>query len=354
MVRYDYLCEKERKQQSMKEIAPEISVIVPIYKVERYLREALDSMIGQTYRDWECILVDDGSPDSSGAICDEYAARDERFVVVHKENGGVSSARNAGLRHARGRYIGFVDPDDWAEPNYLERLHSLITEYDADVAQCGYRRCFTGFTHEKPIVKKLEVLDHKQAAVALLSKNRIPSLLWSKLYRREIINQEFPEGKTYEDAYTMPHWFEKVNKAVLSPEILYNYRTRKGSITKIGVAHHYYDFITACHKLAERVNAMVPELFDEEAKNAYEYKIYVEGAKTISRKERDNDLRKQVMKKISDEIKLLDLPSPRALSSKIRKRGMLLASNPSKFERRMRFVNLFDFHARFRSRHLYD
>lgn len=119
--------------------SPKISIIVPVYKVEQYLRRCLDSIVAQTFTDWECILIDDGSPDNSGVICDEYVAKDNRFHVIHKENKGVSAARNAGLDAARGEWIGFVDSDDWIEPKtYETALNSVVCE-NADVICFGVR-----------------------------------------------------------------------------------------------------------------------------------------------------------------------------------------------------------------------
>ena len=115
--------------------APRVSIIVPVYNVEAYLRRCLNSILAQTIPDWECICVDDGSPDGCGAILDEYAAKDVRFVVIHKENGGVSAARNAGLDAARGEYIGFVDPDDWIEPNTYELALGAAERTGADIVQ---------------------------------------------------------------------------------------------------------------------------------------------------------------------------------------------------------------------------
>ena len=114
---------------------PEISIIIPVYKAEKYLRRCLDSVLSQTLSNWECILVDDGSPDQSGAICDEYAAKDSRFRVIHKPNGGVSSARNEGLDTAKGEFICFIDSDDWVGPKYLEHLHFLKTQH---LLKCGF------------------------------------------------------------------------------------------------------------------------------------------------------------------------------------------------------------------------
>lgn len=120
----------------MKEL---ISIIVPVYNVEQYLDDCLISIINQTYKNLEIILIDDGSTDKSGKICDEYAKKDSRIIVIHKENGGVSSARNAGLRIAKGAYIGFVDPDDWIAEDMYEVLYSNAKKYDADVSVCKYK-----------------------------------------------------------------------------------------------------------------------------------------------------------------------------------------------------------------------
>ena len=113
-----------------------ISVIIPVYNAERYIRFALDSLVGQTFKDWEAVVIDDGSNDGSAAICDEYAARDDRFRVIHTENKGVSEARNLGIELAKGDYIGFLDSDDWLGENTYELLYDGILKYDADIASC--------------------------------------------------------------------------------------------------------------------------------------------------------------------------------------------------------------------------
>lgn len=117
---------------------PKISVIVPVYKVEKYLRRCLDSILAQTYADWECLLIDDGSPDNSGAICDEYARRDERFRVFHVKNGGVSRARNIGLDNMTGEWVTFIDSDDWIDPDNLETSMSAIVRDNLDILQYSY------------------------------------------------------------------------------------------------------------------------------------------------------------------------------------------------------------------------
>ena len=147
----------------------QISVVVPVYKVEPYLRKCLDSIVNQTYRDLEIILIDDGSPDNCGRICDEYAERDARIRVVHQENSGLSAARNAGLKLVSGSYIGFVDSDDWIEPDMYSYLLGNALEYQADIAVCSRteqhmdRTVFRGFPG-------LEVLE-RESALEYLLKN---------------------------------------------------------------------------------------------------------------------------------------------------------------------------------------
>lgn len=117
---------------------PKISIIVPVYKAEPYLHRCVDSILAQTFTEWELILVDDGSPDQSGKICDEYAKKDQRVKVIHKVNGGVSSARQKGLDEARGEYTIHADPDDWAEPNMLEELYNEASKKEADMVMCDF------------------------------------------------------------------------------------------------------------------------------------------------------------------------------------------------------------------------
>lgn len=170
-----------------------ISIIVPVYRVEQYLVKCVESLLGQTYRETEIILVDDGSPDQCGAICDGYAARDSRIRVIHQPNGGVSSARNAGLAAASGEYIGFVDPDDWVQPDMYERMLEEMTARQADLVICGYQ-----YHHEDGSVdetrlypeRDTEVIDRKE----LLKRfgdmpPTVRHVTWNKLFRRSLLRE---------------------------------------------------------------------------------------------------------------------------------------------------------------------
>lgn len=207
-----------------------ISVIVPIYNVEPYLRRCLDSLVGQTHQNLEIILVDDGSPDGCGAICDEYAAKDERIIVIHKANGGVSSARNAGLEQATGDWIGWVDPDDWIQADMFEYLLKNAKKYNADIAVCGLCKVYSDH-QERFAVEEVTQLDNVQGMETLLENDLLQSYCCDKLWRRELWQGiVFPLGKTFEDMCMVPLAFQRARKTVLLPEAKYFYRQHHESI----------------------------------------------------------------------------------------------------------------------------
>jgi glycosyltransferase involved in cell wall biosynthesis len=211
-----------------------ISVIVPVYRVEKYIRLCVESILGQTYPDFELILVDDGSPDSCGAICDEYAAKDTRVRVIHKENGGLSDARNAGLDIARGEYITFVDSDDYIAPNMLELLLNKLERYGADISVCGYRMVFedSSETDELPEEDKDFCMTGPEALKPLLEgAPHMPVASWGKLYRAELFADiRFPVGRLHEDTFTTYRLVYKCGKVVCSGLRLYFYLQRVDSI----------------------------------------------------------------------------------------------------------------------------
>lgn len=241
-------------------MGPKISVIVPIYKVEPYLRKCLDSIQGQTYRNLEIILVDDGSPDGCGAICDEYAARDTRFTVIHKANGGLSSARNAGLDVATGDWIGGVDGDDWIESDMFEYLLAGVLEHGGDIAVCGW---YEDVGDEFKRCGPNEVLrfDWEQGLREILSDGTLRSFFWNKLYRRELWQDiRFPLGRTYEDVAVMYRLYEKAQSSVYLPEPKYHYVSRMDSITKVGTLKSGFDCFAANKERYEDLYKRRPQL----------------------------------------------------------------------------------------------
>lgn len=220
-----------------------ISIIVPVYKVAPYLRQCVDSIIGQTYRDLEILLIDDGSPDECGEICEEYKRQDKRIIVYHTMNNGLSAARNVGLKAATGEYLGFIDSDDWIEPDMYESLMNRLEETGADISTCGF--WFETVSHHKMIQFDETVFDGTDALRALLYAN-ISSCTWNKLYRREVFwDVLFPEGKNYEDIAVMHRVLNNAGRIATIGERKYHYRTHSGSITKTNTAENILDFADA-------------------------------------------------------------------------------------------------------------
>lgn len=211
-----------------------ISVIIPIYNVEEYLRRCLDSVLGQTYQNLEIILVDDGSPDGCPAICDEYAARDPRIRVIHKPNGGLSDARNAGLDIAAGQWIGFVDSDDYLSTEMYEKLMEAMARTGSDMAVCNY--CFTDGEKTALASSGVEeelVFERDDAIRLLLEDGKFQNYVWNKLYRAEYWRDiRFPVGKAFEDIDTTWRLVDRARRVVLTPFVGYYYLVRKTGIVQ--------------------------------------------------------------------------------------------------------------------------
>lgn len=207
-----------------------ISVIVPVYKVEAYLEECIASIVSQTHRNLEIILVDDGSPDNCGAICDYWAEKDSRIQVIHKENGGLSDARNAGIAAARGDYIAFVDSDDWILPDMCEKLLTALIRENADISACNIRTCYP--TRQSTYGCKAYTVGNSEKILSMLYQDTMyPVSAWNKLYRRSLwADIRFPKGKICEDAFTTYLLVDKAGTIVQIPDALYCYRIRENSI----------------------------------------------------------------------------------------------------------------------------
>lgn len=224
----------------MNKTQPLISIIIPVYKTEPYLRKCLDSVAGQTYKNLEIIIVDDGSPDDCGAICDEYAVRDKRITVIHQENGGISAARNSGMDIATGAYFGFVDSDDWCEPDMYEYLMGGIEAYGADICCCDYTQHGgrANLFYHSP---DTEVLSQNEALLLLLEDKLMQNHVWNKLFEARLFESiSFPVGFTFEDVAVSYRLFERATRVVRLTDAKYNYLIRPGSITEtIGIKDYY-------------------------------------------------------------------------------------------------------------------
>ena len=231
---------------------PKISVIIPVYKVEQYLRQCLDSIVNQTYQNLEIILVDDGSPDNCPVICDDYSKKDKRVITIHKENGGLSSARNAGIERATGKYIMFVDSDDWIDENTCQITLDIAEDSSADVVMWPYIREFSGYSKEKMIFeweyKLFEEMEVKSKLYRrmlgllggeLASPENADAIVtaWAKLYRADVVNDvRFIDTKLIgtEDALFNLYVFKSVRKAVYINQYLYHYNPLAGCFLRHG------------------------------------------------------------------------------------------------------------------------
>jgi len=249
-----------------------ISVIIPVYNTEKYLKRCIESIINQTYENIQIILIDDGSTDGSGAICDEFSENNHRIVVCHTENKGQGAARNYGIKVAAGKYIGFVDSDDYIEKDMYEVLYNNLIRYNADISTCGYwtvkaedlDKAVFSDKHEN-----IQVLNAEEAISLTLNGDKYyPVLPVVKLYKAEIfLNVAFPEKMIYEDHYIIIEILEQCRRIVVTSKKEYYYIFRKNSTTHTFTKKNL-DAIAACRHLYKMVIKKYPNL-----KESAEYKL---------------------------------------------------------------------------------
>lgn len=243
-----------------------ISVIIPVYNVENYLMRCLESVISQSFKDFEIILVDDGSTDSSGQVCDRVSHSDSRIKVIHKRNGGLSSARNTGLDIANGEYVTFIDSDDWILSDAFEYLLSVIEKTQSDVVSADYAFTEGDVVYANSDYKEIviegtdNILKFYLEQDILHKKNDFP--VWIKLYRKDLFNDiRFPNGKIYEDTITNYKILSKCKRYVKSTRIIYAYYQRPQSITKSRLTIKNFDLIDVSKEML-KLSVNNPELKD--------------------------------------------------------------------------------------------
>ena len=209
-----------------------ISVIVPVYNVEAYFDRCMESLVGQTYEEFEIIVIDDGSTDGSGLLCDKWAEKDKRVKVFHQENRGLSAVRNRGLELAGGEYILWVDSDDYVEKNYLEKLSEAYTSTGADMVMCSFYTDIDGVVeHTGEKLFRAEEMN-RQTFLERLYVQGMYSVVWNKILPKEAYEEiKFPVGRVFEDSSVMLQLTKRCNKIVVIEEPLYFYRRHKASIT---------------------------------------------------------------------------------------------------------------------------
>lgn len=251
---------EEKKMES----DPQISIIVPVYNVSAYLPECINSIIKQKFTNVEIILVDDGSTDSSGEICDDFKKKDSRINVIHKKNGGLSSARNAGIQSARGKYIGFVDGDDWISSDMYGELYRIAESTQAQMVCC---RCLevTGDSSNKECCGSSSVTVLESGNVLKkLFRRKIKESVYDKLFLRELFKEiRFPEGEINEDTPVLVKLIMKSRQTALLDRYLYYYRIREGSITKSGYSERFRIVDKHIMEIEKLITQYYPELSAE-------------------------------------------------------------------------------------------
>ncbi|MGM9994047.1 MAG: glycosyltransferase family 2 protein [Candidatus Avigastranaerophilus sp.] len=249
---------------------PEISVIIPVYNVEKYLRQCLDSVLNQTFSNIEIICVNDGTKDNSGKILEEYKRKDSRIKIVNKQNGGLSSARNAGMKIAEGEFISFIDSDDWVDCTMLEKLYNSMVSLDTDISICAVHQFDekTQKIDDSNPYYTLGYFDETFDNKVFSYKDVRPFIMdvcvmaWNKLYRRSLIdrcNAQFPDGKIFEDGPFFFSIFFKTNRVSIVRDFLYFYRVnREGSIVQKG-GKKFLDIIDVAEIMFDRVKELEGE-----------------------------------------------------------------------------------------------
>ena len=244
---------------------PLISVILPVYNVEAYFPKCMESLFVQTYGNLEFVVVDDGSNEKCRQLFDEYSKKDPRVVVYHKENGGISDARNYGIAHAKGKYVTYVDPDDCVDEDYVETLYNLLVKYNCKMSICPHR-----VHYENGDVADLadglefdddKVLSSKECIERMLYHEVIDTSVWGKLYERELFQGiEYPVGKLFEDLGVTYKLMLKCDQIAVNGKSKYTYNFHDSSIVNSQLNEHKLDMIEMADNLAKEVNEIYPEL----------------------------------------------------------------------------------------------
>lgn len=280
---------------------PEISIIVPVYKVEKYLDRCVNSILAQTFTDFELILVDDGSPDACPKMCDSWARKDTRIKVIHKQNGGAGQSRNIGLENATGKYIGFIDADDWIVKDMYEHLYNLIIGENADVAVCDFTRNCKKLEEgsENVIVKKM---DSKAMQEFFYRINGEPSYyaIWNRLYKRDILKDiHFLEGKITEDVMFIYEVTKKAKSMVFSNKKKYMYFENALGVTKSKLSQKDFALFEIWDEIVKREEGNEYAYWAVMNRKRASFTLYVKALFSGC----EDDVDQSIFKKLRDELK---------------------------------------------------
>ena len=315
---------------------PLISVIVPVYKVEQYLKQCVDSILAQTYQNLEIILVDDGSPDNCPVICDDYAEKDGRILVIHKENGGVSEARNVGIDKSTGEYITFIDSDDYIAENYIESLFWTLQSSKADISVCGFLPFYDGNKVKEKVKcsKSCSKSYTSKEAVYMALKGKCSVSVWTKLYKRCIFDIiRFPKGKTIaEDLAIQYDALFTARSVVFTDSCTYFYRIRKGSAIHSYFSEKLLDKIEIIDDQMDKVDKVYPEWKTlTQAKRINNYLSVLDGILLSNNPDNYMVVRENIHNKIMENRKGVLLSPDVWLKTKIKLMFFMLGERPYKF-----------------------
>lgn len=348
-------CEIKVLKIAMSDVSnPLISIIVPAYNVERYLAQCIESIINQTFQEWELLLIDDGSTDKSGVICDEYAKRDSRIRVLHKENSGQADSRNIALDMARADLVGFVDSDDWIEPAMYADLYRTLLEQKVDIAICGY---FFDYKNKVlPVGESGETICYTrdEALTLILEDKIIKSFLWDKLFRKSVITELLPKSYYFEDYATLFKWFAAARTVAFYQKPLYHYRQRNSSTDHDDNPAKKYHFFVA---ELERYHYLRKHQIFPEKQEQFAQKVIVIGvntAKGMARSSADKECVKHYIGKIKNELEEMLPVSFYGMKRKYRNYYRQLQYSVSWFIFSMRFGSLFSLNQAKRKYELYE
>lgn len=232
----------------------EVSMIVPVYQVEKYIAQCIESVLNQTFKDFELILIDDGSKDQSGSICDLYAAKDDRILVIHTENRGAAAARNVGLDHASGRYITFIDGDDYLDEHMIARMYEEIEHSEYDMVVCDFLNLLPDEEDNFIVHLQEETVNGRNVLEHLKNERNygLWTIVWNKIYKREVLeNLRFPDGKYFEDEFFSNQLYLFSNQIHVIPDVLCYHRVLASSTMNTQKIENYLDLLDA---LQERLD----------------------------------------------------------------------------------------------------
>lgn len=278
-----------------------VSIIVPVYNVEKYIDKCINSILNQTFEDFELILVDDGSTDKSGEICDKYKKQDKRIKVIHKTNGGLSDARNVGIDNSLGEFITFIDSDDYVDEDIIEFLYDNLKKHHCDISICNAREIYTDYVVYQTKEDIEMVVSGKEAVRYELESKVLPGYSVAKLYEKNKIFKDirFPIGKLYEDAFIIVKALDLGERVYISTKAKYNYIRRDGSITVSSFKTKDLNCIEAHQANYEYIMCKYPEFEKQGFFRVIWSKLFILDKILIS-PEKDSEIAEKLIKSIKD------------------------------------------------------